>query len=258
MLGNANDFLTSRVSYNLDLHGPSLNIQTACSSSLVAIHEAVEDLLEGKCQMALAGGVSIHLPLKSGYLYYEGGILSPDGHCRAFDADAHGTVPGNGLGVVVLQRLADVLTDRDTIYDIIKGSAVNNDGAVKVGFTAPGVQGQAAVITSALQLAGVSSETVTYIETHGTGTALGDPIEIEALKQAFAPHTEKTGFCAIGSVKTNVGHADSASGVVGFIKTVLALHHRWLPPSLHYQKPNPQIDFADSPFYVNSRSVAWE
>jgi len=258
MLGNANDFLTTRVSYKLNLHGPSLNIQTACSSSLVAIHEAVQDLLEGRCQMALAGGVSIHFPLKSGYLYYEGGILSPDGHCRAFDADAQGTVPGNGLGVVVLKRFEDALTDRDTIYAVIKGSAINNDGAMKVGFTAPGVQGQTAAITSALQLSGVSPETVTYIETHGTGTTLGDPIEIEALKLAFASQTEKTGFCAIGSVKTNIGHADSASGVVGFIKTVLALHHRWLPPSLHYQQPNPQIDFASSPFYVNTRSMAWE
>lgn len=258
LLGNANDFLTTRVSYKLDLHGPSLNIQTACSSSLVAIHEAVQDLLEDRCQMALAGGVSIHLPLKSGYLYYEGGILAPDGHCRAFDADARGTVPGNGLGVVVLKRLADALRDRDTIYAVIKGVAVNNDGATKVGFTAPSVQGQTAAITRALQLAGVAPETVTYIETHGTGTALGDPIEIEALKQAFSSHTEKTGFCAIGSVKTNIGHADNASGVAGFIKTVLALHHGWLPPTLHYQKPNPQIDFASSPFYVNTRSVAWE
>jgi amino acid adenylation domain-containing protein len=257
MIGNDRDFLSTRVSYKLNLSGPSLNVQTACSTSLVAVHLACQSLRNRECDMALAGGVSIRIPQQAGYLYQEGMILSPDGHCRAFDAQAQGTVPGNGLGIVVLKRLAEAIADGDCIHAIIKGSAINNDGSSKVGYTVPSVDGQAAVIADAQVKAGVAPETITYIEAHGTGTLLGDPIEITALKQAFQ-HTKNKGFCAIGSVKTNIGHLDAASGIAGLLKTVLALKHKLLPPSLHFQKPNPQIDFADSPFYVNAELCEWK
>jgi acyl transferase domain-containing protein/acyl carrier protein len=257
-IGNNLDFLATQVSYKLNLKGPSFTLQTACSTSLVAIHLACQSLLNRECDMALAGGVSIRSPQKMGYLYQNGGILSPDGHCRAFDARAQGTVGGNGLGVVVLKRLADAIADGDHIQAVIKGSAINNDGSSKIGFTAPGVDGQTAVIEEALAMAAVEPETITYIETHGTGTTLGDPIEIAALTQVFRSGAEKRGSCAIGSVKTNIGHLDTAAGVAGFIKTVLALEHKMLPPSLHYQEPNPQIDFASGRFYVNERLREWE
>ena len=257
-LANRLDFLSTRVSYKLNLTGPSLTLQTACSTSLVAVHFACQSLLNGECDMALAGGVSISVPQKTGYLYQEGGILSPDGHCRAFDARAQGTVGGSGAGIVVLKRLAEACRDGDSILAVIKGSAINNDGAVKAGFTAPSIDGQAAVIAEALAVAGVAPETVTYIEAHGTGTALGDPIEIKALTQAFRAQTQQEGFCAIGSVKTNIGHLDTAAGIAGLIKTVLALQQRLLPPSLHFEQPNPQIDFGHSPFYVNTRLSAWQ
>jgi len=256
-LVNDKDFLPTRISYKLDLKGPSVNVQAACSTSLVAVHLACQSLFNGECDIALAGGVSVRVPQKIGYLYQEGGIASPDGHCRAFDAHAQGTVGGNGMGIVVLKRLEEALADRDCIHAIIKGSAINNDGSLKVSYTAPSVDGQAAVISEAMTIAGVTPETVTYVEAHGTGTALGDPIEIAALTQAFHTDTTAKGFCAIGAVKTNIGHLDAASGVASLIKTVLALKHKWLPPTLHFQEPNPKIDFANSPFYVNTSLSQW-
>jgi acyl transferase domain-containing protein len=254
------DFLATRTSYKLNLEGPSITLQTACSTSLVAVHLACQGLLSGECDMALAGAVAVRVPHKVGYLYQEGGIASPDGHCRAFDAEAEGTTFGNGAGVVVLKRLADALRDGDSIWAVIKGSAVNNDGALKIGYTAPRVDGQAKAIRAAQIMAEVEPETISYIETHGTGTPLGDPIEIAALMQAFQAGTEKkrAGTIAIGSVKTNIGHLDTAAGIAGLIKTVLALRHKQLPPSLHFRSPNPQIDFANSPFYVNTTCTDWK
>jgi acyl transferase domain-containing protein/thioesterase domain-containing protein/aryl carrier-like protein len=257
-IANDKDFLPTRVSYKLNLKGASINVQTACSTSLVAISMACQSLLNYQSDLALAGGVSIGLPQKTGYLYEEGMILSPDGHCRAFDAQSQGTVGGNGLGVVLLKRLEDAIADGDYIYAVIKGSAINNDGAMKVGYTAPSVDGQAEAIAQALAIAEVDPETITYIEAHGTATPLGDPIEIAALTQAFRQHTNKKSFCAIGSVKTNIGHLNTAAGVAGFIKTVLALKHKLIPPSLHFKKPNPKIDFANSPFYINNKLTEWK
>jgi acyl transferase domain-containing protein/acyl carrier protein len=258
LMGSNKDFMPTRVSYKLNLKGPSVNVSTACSTSLVAVQMACQSLLDYHCDMALAGGVGIQLPQKQGYLYQESGINSPDGHCRAFDAKAKGTVNGNGVGIVVLKRLEDALEDGDSIHAVIIGSAVNNDGAAKVGYTAPSVEGQTDVIAEAQAVAKVDPETISYIETHGTGTALGDPIEIEALTQAFRLHTQKKGFCAIGSVKSNFGHLDEAAGVAGLIKTVLALKHRQIPPSLHFEQPNPEIDFANSPFFVNNTLSDWK
>ncbi len=255
---NRTDHLTTHVAYELNLKGPSLTIQTACSTSLVAVHAACQSLLNCECDIALAGGVSISVPLKNGYTYLEGGIYSPDGHCRAFDERAQGTVEGNGVGVVALKRLTDALADGDTIHAVIRGSAVNNDGSLKVGYTAPGVTGQAEVIAEAQAVSSVNPETITYVETHGTGTSLGDPVEIEALTQAFRHGTEAKRFCGIGSVKTNIGHLDAAAGVAGLIKTVLALEHRRLPPSLNFESENPRIDFANSPFYVIAKLSEWK
>ncbi|MBD2207318.1 acyltransferase domain-containing protein [Calothrix sp. FACHB-1219] len=258
LLSNDRDFLTTQVSYKLNLNGPSVVIQTACSTSLVAIHFACQSLIAGESDMALAGGVSISVPHRVGYSYQKGGIFAPDGHCRAFDAKAEGTVAGSGVGIVVLKRLEDALADRDCIHAVIKGSAINNDGAVKVGYTAPSLEGQKNAIAQAQAVAGIAAQTITYIETHGTGTVLGDPIEIAALQAAFRESTAKNGFCAIGSVKTNIGHLDAAAGVAGLIKTVLALKHKLIPPSLNFQQPNPQIDFCNSPFYVNTTLSPWE
>src|SRR5919199_1366796 len=258
MIANDKDYLTTRVSYKLNLTGPSVNVQTACSTSLVAIHMAIMRLLNGECDMVLAGGVSVQVPSQIGHLYQDGMIVSPDGHCRPFDAEARGTIFGSGVGLVVLKRLEEAIADGDRIYAVIKGSAINNDGATKVGYTAPKGDGQAAVATEAMAMAGVEAQTITYVETHGTGTVLGDPIEIEGLTQAFRSSIEKKNFCAIGSVKTNVGHLQIASGIVGFIKTALALHHKLLPPSLHFATPNPKIDFANSPFYVNTKLSEWK
>jgi phthiocerol/phenolphthiocerol synthesis type-I polyketide synthase E len=257
MIANDKDFLSTRVSYELNLKGPSIDIQTACSTSLVAVHVACQSLLSYQCDMALAGGVSVQVPQRTGYYYIPGGISSPDGHCRAFDAQAQGTVFGSGVGIVVLKRLADALADGDTIHAVIKGSALSNDGSSKIGYTAPSIDGQAQAIAMAQMIAGISAETITYVEAHGTGTALGDPAEVAALTKAFRASTDKNNFCAIGSVKTNIGHLDAAAGIAGLIKTVLALKYRQLPPSLHYQQPNPQIDFASSPFYVNDRLQEW-
>ncbi|MEH2034150.1 MAG: SDR family NAD(P)-dependent oxidoreductase [Nostoc sp.] len=257
-IANGADFLPTRVSYKFNLQGPSVNVQTACSTSLVAVHQACQSLIQGECDMSLAGAAAIAVPQKSGYRYQPGMILSPDGHCRAFDANSQGTVGGNGVGIVMLKRLVDAIADGDHIYAVIKGSAINNDGSQKISYTAPSVQRQAAMIAQAQAIADINPETITYIETHGTGTTLGDPIEIAALTQAFRSKTQKQQFCAIGSVKTNIGHLDTASGIAGLIKTVLALKHQVLPPSLNFKHPNPQIDFANSPFYVNTTLSDWQ
>lgn len=257
LIGNDKDFLTTRVSYKLNLTGPSITVQTACSTSLVATVLACQSLLNYQCDLALAGGVSIRVPQKAGYLHEPGGTLSPDGHCRAFDAEAGGMIMGNGVGVVALKRLSEAIADGDHIHAVIKGAAINNDGAGKVGYTAPSVDGQAEVIAEAMMLGEVEPETISYIQAHGTGTALGDPIEIAALNKVFRANTAKTGFCAIGSVKTNIGHLDAAAGVAGLIQTVLALKHKSIPPSLNFEQPNPEIDFTNSPFYVNTKLRAW-
>jgi acyl transferase domain-containing protein/acyl carrier protein len=258
LIGNDKDFLTTRVAYKLNLKGPSITVQSACSTSLVATAIACQSLLNYQCDMALAGGVSIRVPQKTGYVYQEGGTLSPDGHCRAFDAQAKGTTIGNGLGVVVLKRLSEAIADGDCIHAVIKGSAINNDGSRKVGYTAPSVDAQAEAIAEAIMFAEVEPETINYIEAHGTGTALGDPIEITALSKVFRARTEKKAFCAIGSLKTNIGHLDAAAGIAGLIKTVLALKHQSIPPTLNFEQPNPQIDFANSPFYVNTTFSPWK
>jgi acyl transferase domain-containing protein/thioesterase domain-containing protein/acyl carrier protein len=256
--GNDKDFLATRASHIFDLKGPSVNVQTACSTSLVAVHYATQALLNGECDMALAGGVTIELPHARGYLFTEGEILSPDGHCHAFDHRAQGTVFGSGAGCVVLRRAKDALRDGDHIWAILKGSAINNDGAAKAGYLAPSVDGQAACIAEAQMIAGVSADSVTYVECHGTGTYLGDPIEVAALTAAFRETTEAVGHCRIGSVKTNIGHLDTAAGVASLIKVALSLHHRQLPPSLGYDAPNPSIDFETSPFKVNDRLTEWQ
>lgn len=255
MIGNDKDYLPSRVSYKLNLRGPSVNVQTACSTSLVAVHLACQSLLNGECDMALAGAASILVPQKSGYLYQEDMVFSPDGHCRVFDARAQGTVFGSGVGVVLLKLLRAALVDGDAVHAVIKGTAINNDGARKVGYTAPSVEGQSAVIAEALAMADVDPETVTYVEAHGTGTALGDPIEVTALTRAF--NSKRKGFCAIGSVKSNLGHLGWAAGMAGLIKTVLTLENKLIPPSLYFEIPNPKIDFENSPFHVNTRLTDW-
>ncbi|MGK5533593.1 type I polyketide synthase, partial [Streptomyces sp. URMC 129] len=257
LLASDKDFLATRVSYKLDLKGPGVTVQTACSTSLTAVHLACQSLLGGECDIALAGGVAVTAPLKSGYLYEKGGILSPDGHCRAFDADAAGTVAGNGAGVVVLRRLADARAGGDAVDAVIRGTAVNNDGSLKAGYTAPSIDGQAEVVAEALAVADVDPATVGYVETHGTGTPLGDPIEVAALTRAFREHTENHGFCALGSVKSNVGHLDAAAGVTGLIKAVLALRHEAIPPTLHCAEPNPQLALDASPFFVNTELRPW-
>lgn len=257
-LGNDMAFLSARVAYKLGLRGPAYSVHTACSTGLVAVHMACQSLLIDECQMALAGGIAVNIPQKTGYLYQEGSILSPDGYCRAFDAKAAGTVFGSGAGIVVLKRLENAIADGDQIFAVVKGSATNNDGSSKASFTAPSVEGQAAVITEALAVSGVEPESISFIEAHGTGTHLGDPIEIHALTKAFRAFTEKKNFCAVGSVKMNFGHLDAAAGIASFIKTVLSLHHKMLPPSLHFEQPNPNIDFDNSPFYVNTSPTEWE
>jgi phthiocerol/phenolphthiocerol synthesis type-I polyketide synthase E len=257
MLGNDKDFLCTRVSYKLDLHGPSMTIQTACSTSLVAVEVACRALQSGECDMALAGGVSLNFPERSGYLYTDGMILSPDGHCRPFDLVAAGTRAGAGAGIVVLKRLTDALADRDTIHAVIIGASVNNDGAGKVGYTAPSIDGQVEAIATAQALAGVDPRSISYIEAHGTATPLGDPIEIAALTQVFRASTPDIGFCRIGSLKSNLGHLDAAAGIAGLIKTVLALEHRQIPPLVNFRSPNPQLDLEHSPFVASAEGTAW-
>ena len=258
LIANDKDYLVTRTSYKLNLRGPSIAINTACSTSLVAIHMACQSLLNGECEMALAGGVRIMVPHRSGYIYQEGGVNSPDGHCRAFDEKANGTASGNGVGVVLLKPLREALEDGDIIHAVIKGTAINNDGADKVGFTAPSVSGQSEVINEALNAAKISPDTIEVIEAHGTGTSLGDPIEIAALTNAYSQYTDRTNYCAIGSLKTNIGHMDAAAGVGGFIKAVLSLKHKEIFPSLNYDSPNKQIPFSKTPFYVNKKLSSWK
>jgi acyl transferase domain-containing protein len=256
-IGNEKDHLTTKVAYKLGLRGPAVTIQTTCSTSLVAVCQAAQALLTYQCDIALAGGVTVVTPQKAGYFYRQGGILSPDGHCRAFDAAARGTVGGNGAGVVALKRLSDALDDGDHVHAVIRGSAINNDGSEKIGYTAPSITGQADAIALAHAVAGVAPDTIGYVEAHGTGTELGDPIEVAALTQAFRAGTDRRQFCAIGSVKTNVGHLDAAAGVAGLIKAVLAVENGVIPPTVGFRAPNPNIDFESSPFYVATRLVPW-
>ena len=257
LIGNDKDFLSTRISYKLNLKGPSLTVQTACSTSVVAVHLACQSLLSGETDVALAGAVSVRVPHRAGYFCDGGGIVSADGHVRAFDASANGTVFGSGGGMLVLKRWQDAVRDGDTVHAVIKGSAVNNDGAGKAGYTAPGVDSQADAVMEALANAGVEADTVSYVEAHGSGTPLGDAVEMRALTKAFRSGTAKSGFCALGSVKTNIGHLDAAAGVAGLLKTVLALKARKLPPSLNFRSPNPEIDFPNTPFYVNTHLRDW-
>jgi acyl transferase domain-containing protein len=255
-IGNDKDYIATAVSYRLNLRGPSVAVQTACSTSLVAVHLAIQSLLAGECDVALAGGVTLRVPQRQGYHYREDALFPPDGKTRAFDADAKGTIFGNGCGVVVLKRLPEALANGDVIDAVIIGSAVNNDGAVKVGFTAPGVDSQAAVIAEALAVAGVRADDLGLIEAHGTATAIGDPIELTALAQAFGA-ASGTQFCAIGSIKSNVGHLETAAGVTGLLKAALAVKTATLPPTLHFHAPTPRFDFQASPFYVNTETRSW-
>ena len=257
MIAGEKDFTATRVAFKLNLNGPAIDIQTACSSAGVAIHLACQGLIAGDSTVALAGGGRIQAPLNNGYRFTEGGTQSPDGYCRAFDADAKGMVRGSGMGFIVLKRLDDALADGDTVHAVIRGTAINNDGSSKVGFTAPGLQGQTDVIGDALAIADVNPEDITYVEAHGTGTELGDPIEIAALTRAYREHTEKSGYCQVGSVKTNIGHLDAGAAIAGVIKTVLALKHGEIPPTLNFKQANPQIDFEHSPFYVSPKLQAW-
>ncbi|MGD9629019.1 MAG: amino acid adenylation domain-containing protein [Pyrinomonadaceae bacterium] len=257
VLGNDKDYLATRVSYKLDLSGPSITVQSACSTSLVAVAQACQSLLTYQCDMALAGGVSITFPQKRGYLYQEGGMVSSDGRCRSFDAKADGTIFGSGAGVVLLKRLEEAIEDGDHIYAVVRGSAVNNDGSLKVGYTAPSVDRQAEVIMAAQAVAGVDASSINYIETHGTGTPLGDPIEVAALKKAFGSEVPENN-CGIGSVKTNIGHLEVASGVTGLIKTSLALERQMIPPTIHFERPNPELGLEGSPFYVVDELTEWK
>lgn len=253
LVGNDRDFLSTRTSYVLGLRGPSVNVQTACSTSLVAVHLAVQSLLAGECEMALAGGVSIVAPQETGYFHQEGSAFAPDGRCRAFDADARGMVPGNGAGVVLLKPLEDAIRDRDSILAVIRGSAINNDGHLKSGYTAPSFEGHREVVREALAVAGVAPESISAVEAHGTGTPLGDPIEVHALSEALAGAHD----CALGSVKPNIGHLNTAAGIAGFIKAVLQLEHRQLFPTLNFRAPNPELNLEQGPFHVNTQARDW-
>ncbi|MFE0593882.1 type I polyketide synthase, partial [Micromonospora echinospora] len=255
--GNSPNYVATNVSYRLDLRGPSLTVHTACSTSLVAFHLACESLRNGECDTALAGGVNVELPHGVGFLGMEG-FTSPDGRCRPFDAQANGTVWGSGVGVTVLKRLSDAVADGDTIRAVVLGNAINNDGAGKVGFTAPSVDGQMEAVAQAVALAGVDPRTITYVEAHGTGTAMGDPIEVAALSAVYGRDTDERGWCGIGSVKSNIGHLSQPSGIVSVIKTVLAMEHGLIPPTINYETPNPAIDFADTPFYVTNTLTKWD
>ncbi|HEU0051972.1 MAG TPA: type I polyketide synthase, partial [Longimicrobium sp.] len=256
-LAHSKDFFATRAAYKLDLRGPALSVQTGCSAGLVATHLAVQALLARECDVALAGGATVYAPQEAGYLYAPGGILSPDGHCRSFDARAQGTQVGSGVAVVCLKRLEDALRDGDPIRAVIRGSAINNDGAAKVAFSAPSVEGQSAVIGEALSVAGVEAESIRFVEGHGSGTELGDPIEVAALTEAFRAHTDRRGFCALGSIKSNIGHLDAAAGTAGLTKVVLMLENEEIVGTANYQSPNPTIDFARSPFYVSADAEPW-
>lgn len=259
LLGNEIGFFAPRVAYKLDLHGPAISLRTACSTSLVALHLAMRALVDGECELAIAGGAFVNLAQGSGYRYQDGGFLSPDGHCRPFDADAKGTVFGSGVGAVVLKPLEAARADGDSVHAVLLGSAINNDGAGKVGFTAPAVEGQRRVITAALARAGVDASSIDYVETHGTGTPLGDPIEFQALVRAFSDlgGPPRDSPCVLGSVKSNIGHLDAASGIAGLIKVVLALRHELMPPTLHFRRPNPELSLDDSGFEVRAAATGW-
>ncbi|MGC4059422.1 MAG: type I polyketide synthase [Aquabacterium sp.] len=257
MLANEKDYIATRVAHKLDLTGPAVSVHTACSTSLVAMAQAFDALRAGQCGMALAGGASITCPPNSGYLYQEGSMLSPDGHTRSFDAEAQGTVFSDGAAVVLLKRLSDALADGDTIHAVIRGVAINNDGAVKASFTAPSVDGQAAVVRAALAQAGVNARDISYVEAHGTATPLGDPVELAAITQAYRTHTADVGYCTIGSVKSNTGHMVIAAGAAGVIKTALAMTHERVPGTVHFKSPNPKLALASSPFVVHAGSTAW-
>ncbi len=257
-LGNEAAFIPTKTAYQFNLRGPAIYVQTACSTSLVAIAQACQSLYSYESDICVAGGVKVTAPQEKGYLFQEGAIYSPDGHCRSFDAEAKGTVGGNGVGVVILKRMEDALRDRDRIYSLVSGWGLNNDGNNKVSYTAPGIDGQAEVIMMAQAFAEVSPDEIAYVEAHGTATQLGDPIEVAALTKAFRAKTEKKGFCGLGSVKSNIGHTDSAAGVASFIKTSLAAYNKTLPPTLHFKTPNPHIDFANSPFYVQNKLKKWD
>jgi len=252
---NDRDFAATRLSYKLNLRGPSAVVQTACSTGLMAVHMACQSLLAGETDLAVAGAVSITAPLREGYLYQEGSIASPDGHCRSFDAGAGGSVAGTGAGVVVLKRLADALEAGDPVHAVILGSAANNDGSAKVGFTAPSIEGQAEAIAEGLLMADVEPDSIAYVEGHGSATALGDPIEVAALRQAFARAGHTGGRVALGSIKSNVGHMNAAAGIAGLIRAVLALENATIPPTAGFERPNPQVDFA--PFYVPAEATPW-
>lgn len=257
LLGNEKDYPCTRVSYKLNLKGPAVNVQTACSSSGVAMHLACQSLNSGESEIALAGGCRVIVPHRAGYPYVDGGTMSSDGHVRTFDASANGMVRGSGVAFVALKRLDNALQDGDHIYAVVKSIAVNNDGADKMGFTAPSSKGQAEVVSAALEKSGLNAEAISYVEAHGTGTNIGDPIEVAALTSAYRQTTDKKGYCRLGSVKTNIGHLDAGACATGVIKTVLAMQHEKLPPSLHFEKPNPQIDFENSPFVVNAQLTDW-
>lgn len=256
-IGNEKSFAATKVSFKLGLQGPSVNVDTACSTSLVAVHQACQSLLSFECDMALAGGVSLNVPVDEGYQFHEGGIVASDGLCRPFDHRSQGTVKGAGAGIVLLKRLDDAIADGDRVYAVIKGSAVNNDGAQKVGFTAASVDGQAAVIAQALGVSGVPADSIGYVEAHGTGTQLGDPVEIAALSEAYRATTARTQYCALGALKANIGHLDIAAGVAGLIKAAKAVEQGVLPPATHFEAPNPAIDFPSSPFYVPTQATPW-
>ena len=258
MVTNDKDHLCTQVSYRLNLKGPSIAVQTTCSTSLVAITLACESLHHHRCDLALAGGVTVRVPQRGGYYYAPGSILSPDGHCRPFDVNAQGTIVGSGVGIVALRRLADALAEHDNIRAVILGTGINNDGNDKVGYTAPSSRGQSGAIRAALSMSGVSPDSIGYVEAHGTGTILGDPIEISALTEVFRDSTKRRGFCGIGSVKSNFGHLSCAAGVAGLIKTILSLEHGAIPPTVHFTAPNPAIDLAAGPFYVTRKLSPWE
>jgi len=257
-IGNDKDFVATRVSYKLDLKGPSINIQTACSTSLVALHLACRSLLEGECDMALAGASTIRFPHKNGYIYQSEDILSPDGHCRAFDEKAQGTIFGSGVAAVLLKPLRAAIEAGDHVYAVIKGSAINNDGGQKVSYGASSVPGQAAAMLEAMTMADISPDTIGYVECHATGTTVGDPLEVQALTRAFRTGTSRKGFCGIGSVKTNVGHLEQTAGMAALIKTALALKHRKLPPTINFEKPNPKLGLPTSPFYIQTELAEWK
>jgi acyl transferase domain-containing protein/acyl carrier protein len=256
-LGNDVTYISTRTSYKFNLKGPSVTIQTACSTSLVTIAMACQSLLNYESDICIAGGICISVPQETGYIYQRDAMNSKDGHCRSFDADCAGTVFSNGGGAVVLKRLNEAIEDRDNILAVIKGSAVNNDGSIRMSFTAPSVDGQAQVMAAALSMSGVDPETITYVEAHGTGTPLGDPIEVAALNKVYISKTDVKQFCGIGSIKSNIGHLDAGAGVAGFIKAVLCLQHKQIPATLHYKNPNPEIDFKNSPFYVVDKLSDW-